>query len=306
MTSNFRPYLLLTGLILLGLSASAAAAERWVLVRPIVVDGGSPRFADALARGLQAGLNQHGGRQVGDMLGVDELSTVLDCLELTPNCAERAARSVNADGTLYATVRQVGDRALVEINRVGIRRRQTLGWRIDFRGQRLNEIALERLGDALGYEAFADDPVHSGLFSPGRQTVEFGRRARTVDGLLRAPSGTYAVAVGPARLRIDLLPGEIVVLPLQRPASRADAPPQDVDLRVPGYIALGLSGIGLLVAGGTAVQMNDTRQSYQTATTGARVRQLNDQGTQQAGLINLMLISSSALAVTGLVLLLID
>jgi hypothetical protein len=285
----------------------AARADGWVLVRPTALDGGDPAFAQALGRGIQFGLRrQFGTRQVGEMLDPAEMLTVLDCLKLNANCADRAARAVNANGTIYATVRQVGARALVQINQVGIDQRRTLGWRIDFRGQTLDAASLQRLCDALGAEVFAADALRTGLFSPRRQAIEVAGRRRTVDGMLRTSAGTYDLRVGGDRLRIDLLPGEIVVLPADAPAEVAGGTHDDLDLRFPSYAALGLGAAGLIVAGFTGVQLRDTQASYDDATTGDRLRALKDQGEGQAELTNMLLLSGSALAVTGLILLLVD
>jgi hypothetical protein len=162
------------------------------------------------------------------------------------------------------------------------------------------------LCDALGAEVFAADALRTGLFSPRRQAIEVAGRRRTVDGMLRTSAGTYDLRVGGDRLRIDLLPGEIVVLPADAPAEVAGGTHDDLDLRFPSYAALGLGAAGLIVAGFTGVQLRDTQASYDDATTGDRLRALKDQGEGQAELTNMLLLSGSALAVTGLILLLVD
>lgn len=291
------------------LFASTAHADRWVLIRPKAHDQGSQRLAAELTTSIDRRLaDGRGERRVGNILAADEAVTVLDCLQLNENCAERAARAVNADGAIYASVRRAGARVLVELNQVSIDRRRRLSWRIDLQGHRPSVAELGRLADALSAELLArGEAVRTGVFSDGRLSVRLDGRARTIDGLLPLQPGSHRIAAGGQTMQIDLLPGELVLLHRMRVTGGRPPPPTGGSAqRTAGWITLGTGVAGVAAAGLIGITHLSTVNEYQTAETGARLRVARAAAQDEVRAINTLLALGGTAIVTGLILLLTD
>lgn len=293
------------------LLASSAYADRWVLIRPKALDEGSTRLAAELSDALDRRLSDlRGERRVGNILAADEAVTVLDCLQLNENCAERAARAVDADGAIYASVRRAGARVLVEMNQVSVARRRQLSWRIDLQGHRPTTRQLGRLADALSTELLAKgEAVRTGIVSDGRMQVHLDGQARTIDGLLPLPPGSHRIVARGQTMQIDLLPGELVLLHrMQAPEARGGREPTSGGgaRRTLGWVGIGAGGVGLAAAGLVGVLHLDTVNDYQTAETGARLRAARSAAQDEVRAINALLVVGGTAILTGLILLLID
>lgn len=292
------------------LLSSTAHAERWVLIRPKAHDLGSERLAAELTDAIDRRLaNRRGDERVGNILAADEAATVLDCLHLNENCAERAARAVNADGAIFATVRRAGARVLVELNQISIDRRRQLSWRIDLQGHRPTAVELGRLADALSAELLANGTaVRTGVFSDDRLRVTLDGRGRTIDGLLPLQPGSHRIVAAGKTMQIDLLPGEIVLLHRMRTrAKRVDDSPQPGGTqRTFGWLGVGIGAASMAAAGLIGVVHLGTVNEYQMAETRAAQRTARNAAQSEVMAMNTLLAVGGTAVVAGLILLLTD
>lgn len=296
-------------LLVLG-AATPAHAQSWVVIRPSPLDPGSAPLARALGDAIDRSLaRRSGARRAGNLLEAAETVTVLDCLRLNDNCADRAARTVDADGAIYATVQRAGTRVLVEASRTTGAQRRRLTWRIELGGQRLDAGVIDRLAGALGAEIVADGAVvRTGLFSATRRPIRVDGLALTVDGLTPIEPGTHTVEAGSARRRINLLPGEIVVVAdAQGAVSGRDGPTRrPTDLATPGWVLVASGGVGLLAAGAVRGAHTSTLDAYSAADTGATLRAADATARSEVTAMNVLLVAGGIAIVTGVTLLLLD
>ncbi|MGK0362320.1 MAG: hypothetical protein ACI9U2_004641 [Bradymonadia bacterium] len=286
-------------------------AQTWVVIRPSALDAGSAPLARALGDAIDRSLSRRrGARRAGNLLEPAETLTVLDCLQLNDNCANRAARAVDADGAIYATVQRAGTRVLVEASRTTGAQRRRLAWRIEMGEQRLDGRVADRLADALGAEIVADGAVvRTGLFSADRRTISLDGFALTLDGLAPIEPGTHAVQADGTQQRINLLPGEIVVLAESVRARRsfdAPRPGRDYDLATPGWLLVVGGSVSLLAAGAVRGVHSGTVDAYANAQTGAKLRAADATARSEATAMNVLLVAGGVALVAGVALLLFD
>ena len=288
-----------------------ATAQEWVVIRPAALDTGSERLARALGDAIDVSLSRRAGaRRAGNLVEPAQTVTVLDCLQINDNCADRAARAVGADGAIYGTVQRAGTRVLIEATRTTGPQRRRLAWRIELGEQILSDAVTDRLAQALGSEIVADGAVlGTGLFSARRLAVRVDGLALTVDGLAPIDPGAHAVVVAGAERRIDLLPGEIVVLAGSdepRAVGGPGAIATDRDLATPGWLLIAGGGASLLAAGLVRGAHSATVNAYADAESAATLRAAGATARSEVTTMNVLLIAGGAAIVSGVILLFID
>ena len=269
-----------------------ATAQEWVVIRPAALDTGSERLARALGDAIDVSLSRRAGaRRAGNLVEPAQTVTVLD-------------------GAIYGTVQRAGTRVLIEATRTTGPQRRRLAWRIELGEQILSDAVTDRLAQALGAEIVADGAVlGTGLFSARRLAVRVDGLALTVDGLAPIDPGAHAVVVAGAERRIDLLPGEIVVLAGSdepRAVGGPGAIATDRDLATPGWLLIAGGGASLLAAGLVRGAHSATVNAYADAESAATLRAAGATARSEVTTMNVLLIAGGAAIVSGVILLFID